>query len=435
MFADDFAEDFVYQGVVAPYMRALQAIQVELRRKGKELADFSLPLPNVPLEAASSRLMREARDPFPQDTQARLAVDLQMTLNDTQGLVFDAVIAALDGGHAYSGPRIFYVDGPGGSGKTHLYTALLAAARGRGYIALPCAPAGLAATLLPGGRTLHTRFGLLAAHESNFAIRAAGRFSAVLLILRGRLIPAIRIDRATTRAVTCPGLPVNRVRCTTRGGLMVVAFPEQPVPVPVPLHNAASSITSQEARADLLRAATLIVVDEAPNASKEVFNAMDTCLRDLMAHDPIQRTMPFGGKIVVLGGDFRQIPPVLRRATRALTLSQSLRRSTIWPDVTPYRLTRNMRARCACPSQTACIHARLREFLLSVGDGTWPSQPYGDISVVELPREIVFPHGTSEDDMLHDIFPGFASHARAAARPSTPDGNDPLMEYRSLLGR
>ncbi|GBN17800.1 hypothetical protein AVEN_95678-1, partial [Araneus ventricosus] len=51
-------------------------------------------------------------------------------------------------------------DGPGGSGKTFLYSTLLSFIRGKEDIALPFATTGIAATLLKGGRTVHSGFKL-----------------------------------------------------------------------------------------------------------------------------------------------------------------------------------------------------------------------------------------------------------------------------------
>ncbi|XP_027120495.1 uncharacterized protein [Coffea arabica] len=52
----------------------------------------------------------------------------------------------------------FFIDGPGGTEKTYLYKALLATIRSQGYIALVTATSGVAASILPGGRTAHSRF-------------------------------------------------------------------------------------------------------------------------------------------------------------------------------------------------------------------------------------------------------------------------------------
>lgn len=55
-------------------------------------------------------------------------------------------------------PGAFFIDGPGGTGKTFLYCALYAKVRGMGKIVLPTATSGIAAANLPGGRTAHSRF-------------------------------------------------------------------------------------------------------------------------------------------------------------------------------------------------------------------------------------------------------------------------------------
>ena len=53
---------------------------------------------------------------------------------------------------------VFFLDAPGGTGKTFLLNTVLATIRSRCEIALATASSGIAATLLCGGRTLHSRF-------------------------------------------------------------------------------------------------------------------------------------------------------------------------------------------------------------------------------------------------------------------------------------
>jgi ATP-dependent DNA helicase PIF1 len=60
--------------------------------------------------------------------------------------------------------------------------------------------------------------------------------------------------------------------------------------------------------AELVRKADLIIWDEASMMHCRAFKAVDCTLRDLMQLDDAQAIDKiFGGKIVVLGGDFRQI--------------------------------------------------------------------------------------------------------------------------------
>ena len=54
--------------------------------------------------------------------------------------------------------KVFFVDGPGGTGKTYLYRALLAKARSTDHIAVATATSGIAASIMPDGRTAHSRF-------------------------------------------------------------------------------------------------------------------------------------------------------------------------------------------------------------------------------------------------------------------------------------
>ena len=52
---------------------------------------------------------------------------------------------------------------------------------------------------------------------------------------------------------------------------------------------------------------------------------------------------PFGGKVIVLAGDFRQLPTVLPRGTRAQIVSASIKKSYLWPKFRILRLIENMR--------------------------------------------------------------------------------------------
>jgi hypothetical protein len=51
-----------------------------------------------------------------------------------------------------------FVDGPGGTGKTYLYKVLLATIRSQKKIVVATASSGVAASIMPGGRTAHSRF-------------------------------------------------------------------------------------------------------------------------------------------------------------------------------------------------------------------------------------------------------------------------------------
>ncbi|KRH49675.1 hypothetical protein GLYMA_07G171700v4 [Glycine max] len=77
--------------------------------------------------------------------------------------------------------------------------------------------------------------------------------------------------------------------------------------IPVPAtENSTCNIHQGSELAELLKVTKLIVWDEAPMCHKFAFEALDKSLKDIM-----QNNLAFGGKIIVFGGDFRQILPIV----------------------------------------------------------------------------------------------------------------------------
>ncbi|XP_074346709.1 uncharacterized protein LOC141685514 [Apium graveolens] len=75
-------------------------------------------------------------------------------LNDEQKIVYDSI---LDNINQKKG-GVFFVYGSGGCGKTFLWQTLCCRLQSEHKIVLTVALYGIAAVLLPGGRTVHSRF-------------------------------------------------------------------------------------------------------------------------------------------------------------------------------------------------------------------------------------------------------------------------------------
>ena len=88
--------------------------------------------------------------------------------------------------------------------------------------------------------------------------------------------------------------------------------------------NITCCINSESDIADLIRAARVIIWDAAPMMHCHVFEAVDRTLKDICGCD-----RPFGGKVVVLGGDFRQCLPVIPKGTKTQIVEASLSRSPL----------------------------------------------------------------------------------------------------------
>ncbi|XP_020973065.1 uncharacterized protein LOC110269519 [Arachis ipaensis] len=77
------------------------------------------------------------------------------------------------------------------------------------------------------------------------------------------------------------------------------------------------NMKSGSPHAKLLVKAKLIVWDEAPMISKYCYEVFDKCLKDILRFTVgYKQNLPLGGKVVVLGGDFRQILPMIPNDSR-----------------------------------------------------------------------------------------------------------------------
>ena len=84
-------------------------------------------------------------------------------------------------------------------------------------------------------------------------------------------------------------------------------------------------ISAQSSLAKLVRMAKLLLIDESTMLDRFQLEALDRTLKDLMD----KHELPFGGKIILLAGDFRQCLPVVPGASRAGTVSHCINKSEL----------------------------------------------------------------------------------------------------------
>ncbi|XP_013617698.1 PREDICTED: uncharacterized protein LOC106324244 [Brassica oleracea var. oleracea] len=95
--------------------------------------------------------------------------------------------------------------------------------------------------------------------------------------------------------------------------------------------------------AELIEETDLIIWDEAPMTHKHAFEALDKSLKDIMSmKNPPAKNQPFGGKTVMLGGDFRQTLPVIPQGSRADSVLASISHSYLWNSCHKFSLKTNM---------------------------------------------------------------------------------------------
>jgi hypothetical protein len=161
------------------------------------------------------------------------------------------------------------------------------------------------------------------------------------------------------------------------------------------------SFTKQSGTAELLRRVSLIIWDEVAMTKRQCVETLDRSLQDIM-----ECSLPFGGKVMVFGGDFRQVLPVVPRGTRAQVTDATLQRSYLWDKIKKIRLSQNMRAQS---------DPWFSQYLLRIGNGT--EETIGD-DYVRLPVDIVIGYTNTDvavNTLIFSVFPSLGEHATSAA--------------------
>ncbi|KAK9676558.1 hypothetical protein RND81_11G085000 [Saponaria officinalis] len=273
----------------------------------------------------------------------------QPTESDIEGMdnklirdehVYDAVINAVNKKVA----DVIFVNGHGGTGKTFLYGTISAKLRAENKIVLNVASSGIAALLLPGGRTAYSRF-----------------------------------------------------------------------EIPIDLFEESTCNVKQKSQlAELLRETSLIIWDEAPMDHRYAFEALDRTMRDIIGFTDSEAALKlFGGKVVLLGGDFRQVLPIVPKGGRQDIVQASINRSHIWQACTVYVLKTSMRVR---ETNSNGEDKRFNDWLFAMGDGRLEAkaEPEEDEATwIEIPDEYICTNGIIElQKVVDEIYPNFIDHSK-----------------------
>ncbi|XP_023239126.1 LOW QUALITY PROTEIN: uncharacterized protein LOC111637795 [Centruroides sculpturatus] len=267
------------------------------------LCNFNLPDVGYDLSSMNQII-------YDSDVEQKAADEMITSLNDDQRQAFTTIINAVNDEEI---PKCFFLDGPGGSGKTYLYRSLLHYFRARNEIVIPTASTRIASNLLSGGRTYHSLFKL--------------------------------------------PLEVNETSISNL------------------------SLDSKDGRD--IRLAKLLIVDECTMASSHVMNAIDRILREVTGHQ-----ISFGGKVILLGGDFRQCLNILPHAMQSAIVQSGLKYCDSWSFFKKLTLSSNMRSQ----------DPKYSEWLLKLGNGTLGNSLQLE-HTIEVPPEFL-----CEGDLVKEVF-------------------------------
>ncbi|GBP31300.1 hypothetical protein EVAR_31425_1 [Eumeta japonica] len=98
--------------------------------------------------------------------------------------------------------------------------------------------------------------------------------------------------------------------------------------------------------------------------------------------------LPFGGKVMVLGGDCRQCLPVQPRANRSELLDLSIKRCSLWSLFKTFTLEKNMRVQID--------QQQFANYLLKLVNGELPLK---NMDEIELPLSVI-----STGNLIDEVF-------------------------------
>ena len=136
------------------YDYGLHLLNQILQQSGHTLQDFALPMPRNQWDLrVGNALLAEQFDYDPADEREQARVGLGK-LNEEQVHAFQNIFESVRNNEG----KTFFINGPGGTGKTFLYRVLCHGIRAESWVVLCVASSGIAAILLSGGRTAHFMF-------------------------------------------------------------------------------------------------------------------------------------------------------------------------------------------------------------------------------------------------------------------------------------
>ncbi|XP_066920182.1 uncharacterized protein [Clytia hemisphaerica] len=337
-FKEHMIQDFLrHHSELQAEQMTLSNIANMLHQFGKSLQDFNLP--DFDIEIVQEQ---------PNAAANRVEADrVRPSLNEAQTTIADAVINALSN-NDFNSAKLFFIDGPGGCGKTYTYNYIIKEARAQSFTVSTSSWTGIAATLLDGGKTCHSLFKL-----------------------------------------------------------------------PVPVNDGSTcSVKPNSTHAEFLRNQDIFIFDEASMIPKHALEAVDRMLRDIC-----NSGVPFAGKVVLLGGDFRQTLPVVKRGSPAQVVESCLKRSPLWPLAQVFHLNQNMR--------TGIGEQEFSNFLLRLGEGALPMkahEPY--LGCIEIPEQCVLP---KDSDLIQQIFGNFADGEDLTKRVILTPTNEEALEINERI--
>ena len=196
--------------------------QILVKTLRKSLKDFpDMPLPDHAWENEDENPLIGEQLNYDRNHERASAEERIAQLNTEQHLAYEQIISSVESqaGH------MFFLNGPGGTGKTFVYNTVCNTVRSNGWIVLCVASSGIAALLLRGGRTAHSTFKIPISldQDSTCPIPKEGRLASLIRATRLIIWDEITMQhRYAAEAVDRTCRDILGARDRSFGGITVV---------------------------------------------------------------------------------------------------------------------------------------------------------------------------------------------------------------------
>lgn len=161
------------------------------------------------------------------------------------------------------------------------------------------------------------------------------------------------------------------------------------------LENTVPNIPPNSNDGQYINSSSLIIIDEISMCPLQALKAIDTLLKDLCTDQSKKRKL-FGGKTVLLCGDFRQILPVVPHGSRATLIESCV---TSWSEFHSFHhvtLSQNMRV---LPNEVEFV-----EFLKKLGNGETTVFPQYGEDIIQISNQLL----GNNNNIITEIFGNIA---------------------------
>jgi ATP-dependent DNA helicase PIF1 len=138
------------------------------------------------------------------------------------------------------------------------------------------------------------------------------------------------------------------------------------------------------ADAELIKNSKLLIWDESTMAPSVALKAVDRLLKEIM-----KSTKPFGGKVLLLGGDFRQTLPVVPHGSRSAIVEASLKFNAHWQKFKILHLNSNVRS----------VDADFSDWLIKLGNGDLTNDHGLSEDIIKIPDSMI-----CKESLIKEIF-------------------------------